>query len=148
MIITVRCIDRSIIQVMNLTGKVIRTIPVPLDHIRDITVDRDRLVCIDSNTSVYCYSLDGKLIWKFKKDDYTEDFRRVTSDNKGNIYTTNTGVNTVVVIYDKGQHQGKLLTGSVGIDGPHGIFFDKKENILLVCNLDKGSVFLFDVKDK
>ncbi|CAG2212380.1 unnamed protein product [Mytilus edulis] len=35
-------IGKSIIHVMDLTGKVIRTIPVPSDDIRDITVDRDR----------------------------------------------------------------------------------------------------------
>ncbi|CAG2245248.1 unnamed protein product [Mytilus edulis] len=40
-------IGGSTIHVMDLTGKVIRTIPVPTDGIHDITVDRDRLVCID-----------------------------------------------------------------------------------------------------
>ncbi|CAG2242069.1 unnamed protein product [Mytilus edulis] len=62
-------IYRSIIHVIDLTGKVIRTIPLPSDDIRDITVDRDRLVCIDT-TSIYCCSLDGKLMWKFKMGNF------------------------------------------------------------------------------
>ncbi|CAC5426081.1 unnamed protein product [Mytilus coruscus] len=48
-------IDGSIIHVMDLTGKVIRIIPLPSYRIHDITVDRDRLVCIDY-TSIYCCS--------------------------------------------------------------------------------------------
>ncbi|VDI71244.1 Hypothetical predicted protein [Mytilus galloprovincialis] len=53
-------ISLSMIHVMDLTGKVIRAIPVPSYGIDDITVDRDRLVCKDS-TSIYCCSLDGKV---------------------------------------------------------------------------------------
>ncbi|CAG2254098.1 unnamed protein product [Mytilus edulis] len=46
-------IDGSIIHVMDLTGKVIRTIPLPSDaFIRDITVDRYRLVCMDYITLI------------------------------------------------------------------------------------------------
>ncbi|CAG2244026.1 unnamed protein product [Mytilus edulis] len=73
-------INRSIIHVMDLTGKVIRTIPLPSDSIHDITVDRDRLVCTDFR-SIYCCSLDGKLIWNFKKDK-SQDLRRVTTDDE------------------------------------------------------------------
>ncbi|VDI56527.1 Hypothetical predicted protein [Mytilus galloprovincialis] len=79
-------IDRSIIHVMDLTGKVIRTIPVPSVGIYDITVDRDRLVCIDT-ASIYCCSLDGKVMWKFKIDEF-QDLCRVTTDNEGNVYVT------------------------------------------------------------
>ncbi|CAG2256662.1 unnamed protein product [Mytilus edulis] len=80
-------IDGSIIHVMDLTGKVIRTIPIPTSAvIFDITVDRDRLVCIDGS-SIYCCSLDGKVMWKFKKDEF-QDLRRVTTDDEGNVYVT------------------------------------------------------------
>ncbi|VDI68967.1 Hypothetical predicted protein [Mytilus galloprovincialis] len=135
------------ILVMDLRGNVLRTISVPTRGTTDITIDRDRLVCTDTR-SIYCYSLDGTLIWITKKDYNTDTFRRVTTDNKGNVYATNTGGDTVEVIYDKGQHQGKLLTLANGIIGPYGIFFDKRENILLVCSHRYGVGWLFDVKDK
>ncbi|CAG2236056.1 unnamed protein product [Mytilus edulis] len=137
-------IDRSIIHVMDLTGKVIRTIPLPTDDIYDITVDRDRLVCIDT-TSIYCCSLDGKLMWKFKMDEF-QDLRRVTTDNEGNVYVTNYNTNTVIVVSDDGKQHRELLTESDGLDEPWGIYFDKKENILLVCNNLNGNAFSFDVK--
>ncbi|CAG2230890.1 unnamed protein product [Mytilus edulis] len=137
-------IGRSIIHVMDLTGKVIRTIPVPSDGINDITVDRDRLVCIDY-TSIYCCSLDGKLMWKFKMDEF-QDLRRVTTDNEGNVYVTNEKTHTVLVVSDDGKHHRELLTESDGLDTPRGIYYDKRENVLLVCNKSNGKAFLFDVK--
>ncbi|CAG2186399.1 unnamed protein product [Mytilus edulis] len=139
-------IDRSIIHVMDLTGKVIRTIPIPTDGIHDITVDRDRLVCIDY-TSIYCCSLDGKVMWKFKMDKF-QDLTRVTTDNEGNVYVTNEETNTVIVVSDDGKHHKELLTESDGLDDPWGIYFDKKENVLLVCNERDGNAFLFDVIKK
>ncbi|CAG2220488.1 unnamed protein product [Mytilus edulis] len=135
-------IDRSIIHVMDLTGKVIRTIPVPSDHINDITVDRDRLVCID-NTSIYCCSLEGKVMWKFKKDEI-QDLRRVTTDDEENVYVTDWMKDIVVVVSDDGKHHRELLTKSDGLNKPWGIYFDKKDNTLLVCN--DCDAFLFDVK--
>ncbi|CAG2205717.1 unnamed protein product [Mytilus edulis] len=107
-------IDGSIIHVMDLTGKVIRTIPVPTDDIiRDITVDRDRLVCIDDR-SIYCCSLDGKVMWKFKKDEF-QDLTRVTTDNEGNVYVTDERTHTVIVVSDDGKHHRELLTKSDGL---------------------------------
>ncbi|XP_052072193.1 uncharacterized protein LOC127710404 [Mytilus californianus] len=138
-------IDISIIQVMDLTGKVIRTIPLPSGSIRDITVDRDRFVCRDFK-SIYCCSLDGKLLWKFEKDKY-QDLRRVTTDNERNVFVADRNY-SVVVVSDDGEYYREILTKSDGLNRPGGIYFDKKENILLVCNLKDGKAFLFDVKKK
>ncbi|CAC5407290.1 TN [Mytilus coruscus] len=134
-------IDRSIIRVMDLTGEVIRTIPLPSDRsITNITVDRDRLVCRE-RTLIYCCSLDGKLMWEFKKDKF-QDLRCVITDDEGNVYVTCSNTNTVVVISDDGKHHRELLTKSDGLNEPYGIYFDKKENILLVCNVSDRKAFL------
>ncbi|CAC5405129.1 unnamed protein product [Mytilus coruscus] len=137
-------IDQSIIHVMDLTGKVIRTTPLPSGLILDITVDRDRLVCIGYR-SIYCCSLEGKLIWKFKKDNF-QDLNHVTTDDEGNVYVTHYKTNAVIVVSDDGKHYREILTKSDGLSWPHGIVFDKKENILLVCNRSDGNAFLVDVK--
>ncbi|XP_063409500.1 uncharacterized protein LOC134692836 isoform X2 [Mytilus trossulus] len=136
-------IDGSIIDVMDRTGKVIRTIPVPSDSI-DITVDRDRLVYIDY-ASIYCCSLDGKLIWQFQKYEFL-DLTCVTTDNESNVYVTNASTHTVIVVSDDGKHHREILTELDGLIWPKVIYFDKKENILLVCN--DCDTFLFDVKQQ
>ncbi|CAC5384440.1 unnamed protein product [Mytilus coruscus] len=139
-------IDQSIIHVMDLTGKVIRTIPLPSDRIYDITLDRDRLVCID-RASIYCCSLDGKLFWMFKHGK-NQDLRHVTTDDEGNLYATNYNTNTVIVVSGDGKNYREPLTESDGLDRPGAIYFDKKETILLVCNYRGGKAFLFDLKRK
>lgn len=137
-------IDKSVIHVMDLTSKLIRTIHLPANGIQDITVERDRLICINK-TSIYCFSLGEKLMWKFEKEKL-KDFRTVTTDNEGNVYVTDPMTHTVVVISDNGNHYREILTKSDGMDWPYGIHFDKKEKILCVCNNSDGQAFLFDVK--
>ncbi|CAG2214772.1 unnamed protein product [Mytilus edulis] len=118
-------IDGSIIDVMDLTGKVIRTIPLPSDHIHNITVDRNRLVCIDIS-SIYRCSLDGKLIWKFQEDGI-QDFQGVTTDNDGNVYVINYNINTVVVVsYDRTNYR-ELLTESDGLNWPREFILTKRK---------------------
>ncbi|VDI56519.1 Hypothetical predicted protein, partial [Mytilus galloprovincialis] len=126
-------IDKSIIRVMDLTGKVIRTIPLHSGvRITDITVDRDRLVSIDW-TTLYCCSLDGQLIWMFKMDQF-KDLSRLTTDNEGTVYVTNYETNTVVFVSNDGKIHKEYRTQSDKLDVPSGIYFDKKENSLLVGN--------------
>ncbi|CAG2188689.1 unnamed protein product [Mytilus edulis] len=98
-------------------------------------------------TSIYCCSLDGKVMWKFKKDEF-QDLTRVTTDNEGNVYVTDERTHTVIVVSDDGKHHRELLTESDGLNRPWGIYFDKKENVLLVCNERDGNAFLFDVIKK
>ncbi|XP_071140272.1 uncharacterized protein [Mytilus edulis] len=130
--------------VMDLMGNVIRMLPV--GTIRGITVHRDRLVCIEP-TIINCFTLDGKLLWRFENEKY-RNLNRVITDNDGNVYVTDENTNTVVVVYDDGRHYGDILTGSDELCKPAGIHFDKKQNILIVCNRQDGKAFLFDVKKK
>ncbi|CAC5399560.1 unnamed protein product [Mytilus coruscus] len=134
------------IRVIDMTGKVISNIYLPSNHITDITVDRNRLVYKDS-TSISCCSLDGKFVWKFKNGKF-KDLRRMTTDDDGNVYVTSYNTNIVVVVSDDGKLYRELLNKSDGLNRPCGIYFDKKEMILLVSNFHDGEAILFDVKSK
>ncbi|VDI40131.1 Hypothetical predicted protein [Mytilus galloprovincialis] len=134
------------INMMDLTGKFKRTIPVPSVNINDISVYRDKLVCLD-NRSIYCCSLDGQLEWQFKNDQF-QSLRRVTTDGEGNVYATDQWTNTIVVVFEHCNQYRDILTGLDGLDKPCGIHFDKKENFLLVSNAYVGKAFLFDIKKK
>ncbi|CAC5387143.1 unnamed protein product [Mytilus coruscus] len=132
------------INVMDLTGKFERTIPVPSVNIRDISVYRDKLVCID-NITIYCCSLYGTLKCQYKNDKF-QNLRGVTTDCEGNVYVTDEWTNTVVMVTDLCNHYRDILTYLDGLDKPCGIHFDKKENVLLVSNAYLGKAFLFDVQ--
>ncbi|VDI58832.1 Hypothetical predicted protein [Mytilus galloprovincialis] len=140
-------IVHSMIQVMDLTGTEIRSIPFPVDDIEDITVNRNRLVCIDYNT-IYCCSLNGTVIWKFRKSESYQDLRRVTTDDRGTVYVTNGMTDSVVVVSNDGKHFRELITSKYGLNRPSGIHFDKDINSLFVCNDGDGKAFLFYVREK
>lgn len=119
-----------------------RTIPLPSEHIVDITVDKNRMVIIERQ-SIYCCSLDGTQIWKTKKDNL-KDLHSVTTDDEQNVYVTNCRENNVLVISNDGEHYRELFTELDELKEPWGIYFDKKDKILLVCN-DRDA-FLFEVE--
>ncbi|VDI09503.1 Hypothetical predicted protein [Mytilus galloprovincialis] len=139
-------IDLSEVQMMDLTGKVTRTIPLPSYSTYYITVINGKLICIDS-TSIYCCSLGGKQLWKFEERKY-KDLRGLTTDGEGNVYVTDEITNTVLVVSNDGKNSIEILTESNGLNKPIGIHFDKKENILLVNYRFKGTVVLYDVQMK
>ncbi|VDI67419.1 Hypothetical predicted protein [Mytilus galloprovincialis] len=134
---------------MDLTGTVLRTIPLPSyddmsDKSYEITVDKDRFVGVNSS-AIYCL-LYGKLIWNFKNE--FDTLRCVTTDYEGNVYVTNERNNTAVVVSEDGKRYRKILTESNGLANPRGIYFDKKENMLMICSSYSGKATLFDVKKK
>lgn len=131
---------------MDLTGKVTRTIPLPSYSTYYITVINGKLICIDS-TSIYCCSLGGKQLWKFEERKY-KDLRGLTTDGEGNVYVTDEITNTDLVVSNDGKNSIEILTESNGLNRPIGIHFDKKENILLVNYRFKGTVVLYDVQMK
>ncbi|CAC5399556.1 unnamed protein product [Mytilus coruscus] len=139
-------IIRRILQVINKSGNIKRTIPLPSDSILYITVHRDKLVCID-RTAIYCCYLDGTLVWKFENERY-QNLQRLTTDDEGNVYVTDFLNNSVVVVFDDGQHCRQILSESDGLYRPSGIHYDKKENVVLVNNRLNGKAFLFDVMKK
>lgn len=136
--------NNSIIEIMDLTGKVIRTIPLPSKGIVDITVNRGKIICINE-TSIYCCSLDGKLLWKFKDKMY-QSLNRLTTDDENNVYVADLNSITVFFVSSDGNQYRELLSESDGLNMTSLIHFDKKENVLLVCSNVGGKAFLFDIK--
>lgn len=135
---------RGNLHVMDLTGFIIRIIPLPSETIMDIAVQRERFICIDE-TSVYCCWLDGTLMWKFDEKKFKR-LSHLTTDKKGNVYVTDSGNNIVVVISDDGRHFREILSESDGLCKPYGIHFDLTEDILTVCNESNRTALLYYVK--
>lgn len=138
-------IDTSEVHVMELTGKVLYRILLPSDGVNDITVYRNKLFCTNYK-SLYCCSLDGALMWKFENDIYSSVVR-ITRDEAGNVYVTNSETHTVVVVSNNGNKYKELLNKSNGLFRPRGIHFDKEDNVLLVSNKDDGMAFIYNVNN-
>ncbi|XP_063431289.1 uncharacterized protein LOC134713952 [Mytilus trossulus] len=135
-------VGSSLLCVMDLAGKVIRTCTLKLVDNCNITVHKNLLVCIKKNTLICCFSLDGKVIWEFEEYKYKR-LRRVTTDDEGNVYVTDEDTNVVLVISKDGKKIKEILTESDGMVMPAGIHFDKKENVLMICSDEEA--WLFDI---
>lgn len=134
-------IESKGIQVFNFNGDVLHTIVLPSVYINDITVNSNSVVGINER-SVFCASLDGKLLWTFENVKYIS-FRHVTADNYGNVYITDYDTNAVVVISRNCSHFREIITKAEGMNSPIGLHFDKNENILMVCNENDRKAYLF-----
>ncbi|VDI32979.1 Hypothetical predicted protein [Mytilus galloprovincialis] len=139
-------IGEGIIHVIDQAGMILRSFnPLSSKRIYDITVKGKMLVCI-YETSIYCCSMHGKLIWKFENEMY-QSLNSVTTDDKDNVYVSDFISNAVLVVSGEGKQYRELLTKSDGLNGASIIHFDRNENILLVCTNDGGKAFLFDIKN-
>ncbi|CAG2196337.1 HMCN [Mytilus edulis] len=84
-------------------------------NVIDQAVKGKMLVCI-YETSIYCCSMHGKLIWKFENEMY-QSLYSVTTDDKDNVYVSDFMSNAVLVVSGEGKQYRELLTKSDGLNG-------------------------------
>ncbi|CAG2241049.1 unnamed protein product [Mytilus edulis] len=135
------------IEVMNLTGEVIRSFIRPLKStVLCLSSDTDSLFFSDAlNNTVYCCDLNGSDRWKFTAE-MMKSPTGVTTDGNGYVYVICYISNNVVVVSPDGKHHKELLTAKDGLRNPTGIYYDKPNDCLLVYNKRLCDVFLFSVK--
>lgn len=135
------------IDVMNMTGNIIRSFPSPLKSAaHDLAADNHSLFFTSTkDDSLYCCDLNGSNRWNLTDDKMILPLR-VTTDKDCNVYVSCYISNNVVVVSPDGKHYEELLTEKDGLKNPTMIYYDKKHDCLLVCNDGNRDAFLFDVK--
>ncbi|VDI28339.1 Hypothetical predicted protein [Mytilus galloprovincialis] len=139
-------IDRTKIDVMNLRGEISRSFTLPSSKVWDLTTYKNRLFFADVFEEIlYCFDLNGVVIWKFNCDKMKSP-NEVTTDQNGNVYVTCSVYNNVVVVSSDGKHYKELFNKKDGLRKPTGIYYDKSTNNLLVCNAGDDYALIFDIK--
>ena len=90
----------------------------------------DTLISVN-NASVQGFSLsDGSRVFNVAIDNavFMND---VTTDQKGNLYVSDTGIGS---IYQIALKTGEYSTLIKHLDQPNGLLFDQKRNAVLICN--------------
>ncbi|CAG2223692.1 unnamed protein product [Mytilus edulis] len=129
--------EDATIKVLDLSGVQLQILKIESNKPYYITASSNRIIYTNwEKKSVHCCSLKGKELWQFKHPG------GVAVDNYNNVYVVGYYYDYLITII---QHDGKdskvLLTKSDGLDLPITLYFDKKKNSLLICNL-RGKVAL------
>ncbi|XP_063396961.1 uncharacterized protein LOC134681316 [Mytilus trossulus] len=109
-----------------------------------IAVWSDQLYYINKDESVICCDLQGKLKWKSELKPFLQGALGITVDNHGRVYVSGFHSHNVVVISPDGNKHRLLLAEKDGPQWPQALFFNRKNNKLLIANITKEA-FLYDV---
>ncbi|CAG2186053.1 unnamed protein product [Mytilus edulis] len=137
--------DQSKSEACDLKGNVEGSYRLPSCDVSFVTVDDGRLFCTDRDI-LYCCDLNGAVIWEFRNEKLT-GLHGVTVDGHRNVYVGGEWSNNVVAVSPNGKRCRVILTSADGIDAPRGIYFDKNENRLIVCNCNGNTVLVFNSKN-
>lgn len=138
-------VSAGVLKIRDVKGNMKGTIDLPSDDISKITVHSERLFCTDRDT-LYCCDLQGTIKWEFRVKKIT-GLHGVTIDGHGNVYVAGEWSNNIVAISPNGKQCRVILTSANRIDSPTGIYFDKNEQRLLVCNCNGDTFVVFNTKN-
>ncbi|XP_063397743.1 tripartite motif-containing protein 2-like [Mytilus trossulus] len=116
-----------------------------LSQCSGIAIWSDQIYHININDSVTCRNLQGKLKWKTESLLSLKCARGIAVDNHGRVYVSGYHSNNVVVISPAGNKHKVLLSAKNGLKGPQALFFDRKNNKLLISNKEKLA-FLYSLQ--
>ncbi|VDI21603.1 Hypothetical predicted protein [Mytilus galloprovincialis] len=93
---------------------------------------------------IYCCDLNGSVQWKFScgKSDHPQG---IAHDAFGNVFVTCENANKVIIINSNGTESRVLLTSDDGLTKPIAVHYNRKTDILLVCN-KFGRCFMYKVQ--
>ncbi|XP_071150332.1 uncharacterized protein [Mytilus edulis] len=132
------------IQVMDLSGRQLKTLKTAANGLACIKTSRDKIVYADNSTNqVHCCRLNGEELWKCECD-LIELPHDITVDSYQNVYVVGYNSNNLTIIQHDGIYSKTLLTESDGLYHPTTVDFDTDKGTLLICN-EEGNVALYKV---
>lgn len=122
-------------------------IPSFVPHSDEICARNNRLYHTSrSSGSVYCYNLNGSMLWNFKRD--LKRPTALTCDKFGNVYVTDHTSHQLFFISADGQSNKALLNKADKLWLPTFVYFCMQRNCLLVVNRDNGYAASYSIKYK
>lgn len=133
------------IQVLDMKGQKLKTLPVDVTRETFMTGDTDKLYYTHYTThTVHCTTFDQEQVYKFNHDEL--NFPQALSvDGDGHVFVTGFISNTLLCISPDGQHRQVLLRQSDGLNSPTAVFFERKRKLLLVCTNSASTVGFYEI---
>ena len=111
-----------------------------IDLFSYISCDGHKLFYTSDTEIVSCCDMNGKLIWSFKDTSRLRSPRGVVVDYQGFVFVAGETSGNIVVISPDGNSSKEVYQ----IQSPRAMCYDKKENKILVCNID-NKAFCFQI---
>ncbi|CAC5358241.1 unnamed protein product [Mytilus coruscus] len=123
----------KIIKIIDLYGKVLSSVSKMAKSTYCTSCNDKIYYASEGNGVVYCCDLNGSVQWEFScgKSDFPNG---IAHDASGNVFVTCKNTNQVIVIESSGKKSRVLLTIDNGLNEPIAIHYNRKTDILLVCN--------------
>lgn len=133
------------IVVLDLGGSTLDTIKCDSADVYNITTSKTRIYYTQlKQNTIYCCNTTGEEIWNFKDKSLISP-GGIAVDRDQNIFVVGIDSNNLMMIQNDGKVSKTLLTETDGLKEPMRLCYDKKKNILLVCNKQNRSAFSFTV---
>lgn len=134
------CVKSKGIQCIQISNKAITILVKDHENIDQlgISVHGTKIYCTDFDYSVVnCYTLKGNHMWKFQNTNVLLRPTGIALDNNSNVYVASYYCNSVIVLSSDGRKFKKLLSLKDGLFKPRALHVDKKNNTLLVANIEQ-----------
>lgn len=135
-------VDRNIQIVKLKDGSVIDEHRLPSDGVDYICPYKDGILYTCINVLYYC-DYKGIIYWKFENE-HIMFLSDVATDSRGYIYVTTAKPYEIILVSSEGKDHQRLLHG----DAQMKIHFDMPNNCLLVFEISKNVVSLYDINFK
>lgn len=137
------CLEQNVMKTIDLSGNTLKTIS-QMGLATYCSVTNDLVYySVYGCDAVYCCDLNGNVQWKFScsKSDFPNG---IAHDASGNVFVTCRDANKVIVIASNGKESRILLSSGDGLQKPVAIHYNRKSDVLLVCNR-LGQCFLYKI---
>ncbi|CAC5385039.1 unnamed protein product [Mytilus coruscus] len=131
------------IKTFNLSGNVLSTVSKHHEATYCSVMNQTIYYAAEEAAIIYCCDLNGGAQWHFSCEKF-EYPKGITHDSSGNVFVACRDVNKVIVIEFSGKESRVLLTCDDGIKRPLAILYNRKSDILLVCNRS-GQCFMYKI---
>ncbi|CAC5392633.1 unnamed protein product [Mytilus coruscus] len=133
------------IQIYDISGKLLNTVKIDFNDIKDIAIHSSKLYYTDwkRNEVVSC-EMDGKICWRFEQQDLKCP-NGLTVDNDGSVFVVGTSSGNILKISSDGSSAKEILRTEDFFQSPTGIYLQKEKRLLLICFHDNPFAATYQV---
>ena len=133
------------IQIYDISGKLLNTVKIDFNDIRDIAIHSSKLYYTDwKRDEVVNCEMDGTICWRFERQ-VLKCPNGLTVDYDGSVFVVGTSSGNILRISSDGSSAKEILRTEDFFKSPTGIYLQKEKRLLLICFHDNPFAATYQV---